>query len=110
MPLTEAEQFAAIDAYVGNTMVVFSDRAIAARYVAHRAAAGVTGVIAQAEDTRCGTGLVVQWRDPVKPGELETRIGNCLWLLEETLAGRSPRPEPGEIHELPGFLDRQEPV
>jgi hypothetical protein len=98
--MTEAEQFAKCDAYQGNTMLVFSDRAIAARYVAHRAAQGHVGVIAQVEDTRGGTGLVVLWRDPVEPGRLEERMRNCLWLLEETLAGRSAWPQPGEVGEL----------
>ena len=98
--MNEAEQFAACDAYIGETMIVFSDRAIAERYQVHRFQLGDRGVVAMAEDTRQRTGLVVVWRDPVPPERLSERIGNCLWLLEETLAGRSPWPRAGEVTPL----------
>jgi len=99
--MTEAEQFAAIDAYDGNTMVVFSDLAIAMRYANHRYRVhGQTGLIAGCEDTRKGTGLYVMWRDRIQPDKLGERIANCRWLLEEVLAGRYPRPVAGKVSEL----------
>ena len=98
--MTEAEQFAACDASKGNTMIVFSDKALAMRYMLYRHQAhGQIGLIAMAEDTRTGSGLVVIWRDRVPPEKLQERIGNCLWLLEETLAGRHPWPVAGTVQE-----------
>jgi|SRR5215475_9936001 len=100
--MTEAEQFAAIDAYEGNTMIAFSDKAIAMRYVLSRYSrhGPEVGIIAACEDTREGTGLYVMWRDPIKGAELEERTANCRWLLEMILAGAYPRPSPGEVGEL----------
>ena len=97
--MTEAEQFAAIDAYEGNTMIAFSDHAIALRYMQHRQTAGFvrSGLFAAAHDSRTGSGLFVLWRDPVPPDELATRQGSCLWLLEEMIAGRWPRPVAGKV-------------
>lgn len=97
---SEAEQFAAIDGYRGNTMLVFSSRAIADRYAAHRAAQGHTGMIVAVEDTRCGTGLCVMWRDQIEPSRLDERLANCHWLLEETLALRSSWPVTGQVNVL----------
>ena len=101
--MTEAEQFAKIDAYEGNTMVVFSDRAVADRYIVHRAYAQDQfgkGLIALVEDTREKTGLCVLWRDPIPADKLDERLANCRWLLEEVLAGRRPGPVAGEVTEL----------
>jgi hypothetical protein len=100
--MTEAEQFALIDSYRGNTMIVFSDKAVAMRYVLSRYTrhGPESGLIAACEDTREGTGLYVMWRDPIGGDELEKRIANCRWLLEMTLAGGYPRPEAGEVGEL----------
>lgn len=92
--MTEAQQFAAADALLGNTMIVFSDRAIADRYIVHRSC------IAMVEDTRERSGLCVIFRDPVPPEQLAERIGNCRWLLEETLSGRSPWPNSGTVEFL----------
>ena len=98
--MTEQEQFASVDAVEGNTMVTFSDKSLAMRYVAHRQAThGAVGLIALCEDTRTKTGLCVLWRDPVKASEFEERLANCRWLLEETLAGRAWWPQPGEAHQ-----------
>jgi hypothetical protein len=99
--MTEAEQFAICDAYEGNTMIVFSDKAIAMRYAVHRYATHQQiGLMAGVEDTREGTGLYVMWRDRIPPHELDERLANCRWLLEMTLAGGYPRPEPGKVGEL----------
>lgn len=95
--MTELEQFAVCDASPGNTMLLFSDVKIATRYAIHRAKQGHYGLVAQCNDTREGTGLCVMWRDPVPAGEIETRIANCRWFLEEALAGRVSRPVPGEV-------------
>lgn len=108
--MTEAEQFALCDAYEGNTMIVFSNKALAMRYAQHRLETfDQTGLMAGCEDTREGTGLFVCWRDPVPPEDLEERIGNCLWLLEEVLAGRYPRPIPGRVQELWSANNRRSP-
>lgn len=99
--MTEAEQFAVVDTYPGSTMVAWSDMAIAMRYMQHRLTKGVRhGLIAAAHDVRDGTGIVVMWRDPVPANELHLRQANCMWLLEEILAGRYPRPVPGQVGEL----------
>jgi hypothetical protein len=99
--MTEAEQFAMADAMEGNTMIVFSSKAVAMRYIQHRyKEPHISGVLVGREDTREGTGLFVLWRDPVAPHEIETRMENCLWLLEETLAGRSPMPKAGDVEVL----------
>jgi len=98
--MTEQEQFDAIDAYEGNTMIAFSGKAIAMRYVAHRSARGMKGVVVICEDTRTQSGLCVMWRDPVEPDKLAKREANCRWLLEEILAGRQPGPVAGELNEL----------
>jgi hypothetical protein len=99
--MTEAEQFAALDAYQGGTMIAFSGYPIAMRYIAHRLRQNMRGgLIAAVHDSREGTGLVVIWRDPVRPDELEARMGNCRWLLEEILAGRQPGPVAGKVVEL----------
>jgi hypothetical protein len=96
--MTEAEQFEMCDANDGNTMIVFSDRAIAMRYALHRAEKyGQIGIMAGVEDTKHGTGLYVMWRDRVPPEELLERLANCRWLLDRTLAGKSPRPQAGEV-------------
>ncbi len=96
----ELALFAEIDAKLGNTMVVFDSRALANRYVAHRATLGEHGIVVLAEDTRTRSGLCVLWRDPIPPADVDVRLGNCLWLLEETLAGRTPRPQPGRVVDL----------
>ena len=93
---TEAEMFSECDEMVGPSMIVFSDLGIATRYLLHRYSLGHIGLIAMAEDTREQSGLCVIFRDPVPPERLAERQGNCLWLLEETLAGRQPWPQPGE--------------
>ena len=98
--MTEAEQFAICDAADGNTMLVFSDKHLAARYAIHRAKQGYYGLVAQCHDIREGTGICVMWRDPIPASELEERIANCRWLLEEVLAGRYPKPVPGEVNDL----------
>lgn len=100
--MTEQEQFAQADAYEGNTMIVFSDEKIALRYALHRLESGLCdpGVMAKVDDTRTGSGLCVIWRDPVEPEKLAERLANCRWLLEEVLAGRRPRPVPGQVNEL----------
>lgn len=95
--MTEAEQFAAVDAFEGETMIVFSDRALADRFMLHQAAKRLHGLVALVEDTRECTGLCVMWRDPVPLAKLSERLANCRWLLEETLAGRSPWPESGQV-------------
>ncbi|MBY0559890.1 hypothetical protein [Hyphomicrobium sp.] len=100
--MTEEEQFAACDAYEGNTMIAFSSKDLAMRYVLHRKRQmpELHGLIACREDTRTNTGLCVIWRDPVKAEELPERMANCLWLLEEILAGRKAWPVPGKVEEL----------
>lgn len=99
--ITEAEQFAECDAVVGDTMLVLSDVEIAQRYLVHRWRLGVQrGIFALVEDTRERTGLCVLWRDPVPLEQLVERTRNCRWLLEETLAGRSPWPQAGEVNHL----------
>ena len=52
-------------------------------------------MICRVEDTRTRSGLLVQWRDPVPAVDLQRRQNEALWLLEEALAGRVPRPERG---------------
>lgn len=101
-PASEAEQFAAIDAAVGNTMLVFADEGVCFRYKLHLAARGAIGLRAECRDTRTGSGLVVMWRDRVPPEDLHTRLANCRWLLEEVLAGRQPRPVAGELTHIWG--------
>lgn len=98
--MTEQEQFEAADAMEGDTMIAFSSKDLALRYVAHRKRKypALHGLIACREDTRTGTGLCVIWRDPVEPGKLAERMSNCLWLLEEILAGRKAWPVPGEVN------------
>jgi hypothetical protein len=81
-------------------MFLFDDAALADRYVAHRAAGGAAGVICRANDTRTGSGLLVQWRDPIPAAELPRRQSEALWLLEEVLAGRVPRPERGMVRNI----------
>ncbi|MFM9963108.1 MAG: hypothetical protein ACKV2Q_18020 [Planctomycetaceae bacterium] len=93
--MTESEQFAAADALLGNTMIVFSDRAIADRYIVHRSCLGQRGIFALVEDTRERTGLCVVWRAPIPKEQFLERLANYRWLLEETLAGRSPWPNSG---------------
>jgi hypothetical protein len=95
--MTEAEMFAKCDAMEGETLIAFSDLDIAMRYAEHRfKQTKAVGIIACAHDEREGSGLFVMWRDPIKPEELAKRQGNCLWLLEEILAGRQPRPIEGQ--------------
>jgi hypothetical protein len=97
----EADLFAAIDAYKGNTMIAFDSKAMAMRYMLHRHGEfGDIGLRAAAEDTRTNSGLFVMWRDRVSPEQLAERQGNCLWLLEEILTGRQPWPTPGALSEL----------
>mgnify|MGYP003384625773 CR=1 FL=1 len=100
--MTEAEQFAACDACEGNTMLVFSDAEIAHRYVEHRARLGDSGVICMVEDKfgSSGSGICVLWRDPIDERQLDERLANCRWLLEEVLAGRQPRPVAGQVNTL----------
>lgn len=98
--MTEAEQFAACDACEGNTMLVFSDAAIAHRYVDHRARLGASGVICMVTDTRSNSGICVLWRDPIEYRQLDERLANCRWLLEEVLSGRQPRPVAGQVNTL----------
>ena len=91
--MTEQEMFAAVDAVEGNVMVTCASHDLAMRYLVHRQRMRpASGLIAMCEDTRTETGICIMWRDPVKPAELNERVANCLWLLEETLAGRARRP------------------
>jgi hypothetical protein len=92
--------FDKIDAAVGNTLVVFADLSDATAYCIHQHERGVFGIICRVEDTRTGSGLVVQWRDPIRAAELPRRQREALWLLEEVIAGRVPRPEPGKIADI----------
>jgi len=98
--MTEEEQFAQCDAREGNTMLVFSDKAIAMRYLDHRVRQyGDDGYRVLVEDTRTKSGLCVLWRDRVVDlKDLDKKFANCRWLLEEVLAGRQPRPVPGEVN------------
>lgn len=105
--MTEADYFAAIDAEPVNTILVFDDIGLADRYVAHRARAGDVGMVCRVEDTRTGSGLLVQWRDPVMAKDLVRRQGEALWLLEEVLAGRVPRPVKGEIGNISADVERE---
>jgi hypothetical protein len=109
--MDETGTFAAIDAAPGNTALVFDDVALADRYVAHRARAGAVGLICRVEDTRTRSGLLVQWRDPVPAAELPRRQSEALWLLEQILAGRAPRPERGVIMNISPQVEalRQQP-
>jgi hypothetical protein len=91
----EGDLFRQADAVDGRTMIVFDSPGIALRYIAHRARTGCVGVVVLVEDTRTRSGLSVLWRDPVPADQVEVRMANCRWLLEEVLAGRQPRPTPG---------------
>ena len=104
--MTEAEQWAIADAYEGETMIAFTSKAAAMRYVLHRYSAhgAERGLIAAAEDTREGTGLYVMWRDPVRGHELRDRITKCHRVLEDMLAGDLPTPMPGEALDFSGRL------
>jgi hypothetical protein len=99
--MTEADQFALLDARDGNTMIAFAEKSMAMRYALHRHTQhGQIGLMAGCEDTRERTGLFVMWRDRVPGDKLFERLENCRWLLEEILAGRQPWPEPGTVTDL----------
>lgn len=98
--MTDTTAFARIDAMPGNTLLVFDSIATADDYVVHRSLRGDVGVICRVEDMRTGSGLLVQWRDPIPEAEFARRQGEARWLLEEVLAGRAPRPQPGAVTDI----------
>lgn len=92
------EAFATIDAQPANTMLIFATTDVADRYAFHCAAyRRATGILVRVEDTRTGSGLIVQWRDPVPAADVPRRQSEARWMLEEVLAGRVPRPQPMQI-------------
>lgn len=105
--LTEADYFARIDAEPINTILIFDDIALANRYVAHRAKHGDVGLVCRIEDTRTRSGLLTQWRDPVPAADFARRQREALWLLEEVIAGRVPRPVRGEINNVTADTETQ---
>lgn len=104
-PMTESDYFATIDAHPKNTILVFDDIALADRYVAHRSQRGATGIIVRVEDTRTGSGLLTQWRDPIPAADVPRRQAEARWLLEEVLAGFVPRPERGVITNISDVVE-----
>jgi hypothetical protein len=76
-------------------MIVFHDIHVANAYCLHQQERGVCGVICRVEDTRTGSGLLVQWRDPIPIADHPRRQAEARWLLEEVLAGRISMPERG---------------
>jgi hypothetical protein len=99
---SEAAAFAWLDSFKGPSLIAFVEQARALRYMAHRKQQnpGLHGLIAMAVDTRTGSGLCVIWSEPVAAADLQKRQSNCLWMLEEILAGRQPWPKNGEVAEL----------
>src|SRR5262245_19156023 len=94
------EEFDRILALSGNTLIVFEDLATADAFGLHQFERGARGILCRVEDTRERTGLVVQWRDPIKAAELPRHQAEARWLLKEVLAGRVPRPERGKVVDI----------
>lgn len=103
--MSKEDLFAQIDAFQGNTMIVFDDLGMANSYVLHQHERGLVGMVCRVEDTRTGSGLLVQWRDAIPAGELARRQREALWLLEEVLAGRVPRPIPRSITDISAVVE-----
>ena len=105
--MTEFDYFARIDAEPRNTILVFDDIALADRYQAHLAQRGVVGILCRVVDTRTGSGLLTQWRDPIPAADHPRRQREARWVLEEVLAGRVPRPEHGRISNISDAVKTQ---
>lgn len=105
--MTGTDHFARIDAKPVNTILVFDDITLADAYVVHQAVRGIVGLICRVEDARTGSGLLTQWRDPIPASEFQRRQGEALWLLEEVLAGRVPRPAPNQISNISDSVEAQ---
>lgn len=91
-------------------MLVFANVADANAYVSYRSDRGDHGLICRVEDTRTKSGLLVQWRDVIVPAELNRRMAEARWLLEEVLAGRIARPKRGEVIDITTDVKQQQIV